>query len=132
MRRTARTISALLALTLPLSAAEAPMVRRGVPKRQGRVWVEYDQCAVPVRPGGRLVFRAQIGNLTVFPGATPELQCSLKLVAYTSSESEARSAFTDSELTVRRLGSDGAYLDFRNRYHDVPLRHVMKIGRAHV
>jgi DUF4097 and DUF4098 domain-containing protein YvlB len=118
------TISVICALSLPLAAAEAPLVRHGAPKRQGRVWVEYDQCAVPVRPGGRLVFRAQMGGVTVFPGATPQLQCSLKLVAYTSSESEARASFADSELNARRLGSDGAYIDFRNRYQDQPLRRV--------
>jgi DUF4097 and DUF4098 domain-containing protein YvlB len=124
VRRTAWTVLALLALSLPLVAAEAPLVRRGIPKRQGRVWVEYDQCAVPVRPGGRLIFRAQMGSVTVFPGATPQLQCSLKLVAYTSSESDARTSFAGSELGARRLGSDGAYIDFRNRYQDEPLRRV--------
>jgi len=65
-----------------------------------------------------------VGSVTVFPGATPQLQCSLKLVAYTSSESEARASFTNSELNAHRLGSDGAYIDFRNRDHAEPLRRV--------
>jgi len=113
VRRTARIILALFALSLPLAAAETPLVRHGTPKRQGRVWVQYDQCSVPVRPGGRLIFRTQMGSVIVFSGDTAQLQCSLKLVAYTASESEARASFSGSELSARRLGSDGAYVDFR-------------------
>ncbi len=117
-------ISLVLALSLPLAAAETPLVRRGTPKRQGHVWVDYDQCSVPVRPGGRLIFRTQMGSVTVFSGATAELQCFLKLVAYTPSESEARASFAGSELAARRLGSDGAYVDFRYPYQDQPSRRV--------
>jgi len=122
--RVAVNILIVWAVTLPLLAVETPLVRRGIPKHQGHVWVEYDQCSVPVRPGGRLIFRAQIGSVTVFPGATDQLQCSLKLVAYTPLEPEARAMFVGSELTARRLGSDGAYVDFRYPYQDQPLRRV--------
>jgi hypothetical protein len=124
LRKTGWTILAFLTVSLPLLAAEAPTVRRGIPRRQGRSWVEYDQCSVPVRPGGRLIFRAQIGSVTVFPGATTQLQCSVRLVAYTPSEPEARNSFVGSELSARRLGSDGVYLDFRYPYQDQSLRRV--------
>ena len=41
--------------------AEDSYVKRGVPQRQGRLWVEQAECSVPVKEGGRLVFRAAKG-----------------------------------------------------------------------
>jgi hypothetical protein len=105
----------VLLLSLPLAAAEGPAVRRGIPKRQGRFWVEFDQCFVPVRPGGRLVLHADLGSLTVLPGpAFQTLQCQVRLTSYTISEPEARASFDRAELSARRLGPDGAYIEFRH------------------
>jgi hypothetical protein len=85
-----------------------------MPKRQGRFWVEQDRCFLPVRPGGRLVVRAEMGSLTILPTSADQgLQCQLKLTSYANSEPEARGIFMHSELSARRLGGDGAYIEFR-------------------
>jgi hypothetical protein len=105
---------ALLA-SLPLAAAEGPVVRRGIPRRQGRLWLEQDQCFVPVKPGGRLVVRADMGSLTVLPTSKDEgLHCQVRFTSYANSEPEARASLLRSELSARRLGSDGAYIEFRH------------------
>ena len=114
----------LILASLPLAAAEGPAVRRGIPRRQGRFWIEQDQCILPVRPGGRLVVRADMGSVTVLPTVTDQmLQCQLRLTSYTNSEPEARATFVRSELSARRLGSDGAYIEFRYPA-DRPLSHI--------
>jgi hypothetical protein len=123
VRKTLAIIVVLLA-SLPLAAAEGPTVHRGTPRRQGRFWVEQDQCFVPVKPGGRLVVRADMGSLTVLPTAADQtMQCQLRLISFANSEPEARAAFVRSELSARRLGSDGAYVEFRFP-QDRPMRRL--------
>lgn len=109
----------LLASSLPLAAADAPYVRRGAPRREGRFWSELDACYVPVKPGGRLILRADLGTVTVVPGADPSrLQCEIKLLAFTPSDSEARSFFSRAVPTARRTAPDSAYLDLHLPSHD--------------
>jgi DUF4097 and DUF4098 domain-containing protein YvlB len=104
----------LLASSLPLAAAEGPYVRRGVPRREGRFWTEMDACYVPVKPGGRLTLRADRGTVTVVPAADSDrLQCEVKLLAFTPSDTEARPFFSHAVLTARRAPADGAYLELR-------------------
>jgi hypothetical protein len=116
-----RKILCLLLLSLasvpqPVRAQEGPNVRRGTPERRGRTWVERDECSVPVKSGGRLLLRADLGTVTVRTCAADEVQCQVRLTAYTPTESEARVNFQHTELTARRMGSGDAYLQLR--YND--------------
>jgi hypothetical protein len=104
---------ALLILNLPVWAGQSPSVQRGMPERQGHYWVEWDQCSVPVKPGGRLVLRTDMGSVAVRPGATDQVLCEAKLTAYMVAEAEARSYFLRSQLNARRLGNSDAFLEFR-------------------
>ena len=96
----------------PAPAQEGPNVRRGTPERRGRTWVEQDQCSLPVKSGGRLVLRADLGTVTVRTCVADEVQCQVRLTVYTPSEGEARVNFQHAELTARRVGGD-AYLQLR-------------------
>ena len=97
----------------PAPAQEGSNVRRGAPERRGRMWVEQGQCSLPVKSGGRLVLRADLGGVTVRTCAADEVQCQVRLIAYTPSEAEARVNFQHAELTARRVGSGDAYLQLR-------------------
>jgi len=112
----------LLAWSLPLPAGDAAWVRRGVALRQGRFWVEQDECSVPVKPGGRLTVRADLGAVVVVPGATDQVRCALRMTAYTPAEDEARARFARAELKARPSGGDGVFLEFRYGDQEHPFR----------
>lgn len=106
-----------------LRAQEGSNVRRGTPERHGRLWVEQDECSVPVKSGGRLVLRADLGTVTVRTCTADEVQCVVRLTAYTRAPSEARSSFQHTELTARRMGGD-AYLQLRYDETGQPMRRL--------
>ena len=106
----------LLGVPLVVRAQEGPNVRRGTPERHGRLWAEQEECSLPVKSGGRLVLRADLGSITVRTCTADEIQCVVRLTAYTPAESEARVNFQHTELTARRTGSGDAYLQLR--YND--------------
>jgi len=113
-RSPALIVVLLLASSLPLAAAEGPYVRRGTPRREGRFWTEMDACYVPVKPGGRLVLRADRGTVTVVPGTdSDKLECEVKLLAFTPSGTDARPFFSRAALIARRAPPDGAYLELK-------------------
>lgn len=125
MRSKGWIVVLLLVSALPLGAAERPYVRRETPQREGRFWSELDACFVPVKAGGRLTVRADLGTVTVVPGAGADrLQCAVKLIAYTPSESEAHAFFARSILVARRAAGGGAYLDLRVPDQDRPGRRL--------
>jgi DUF4097 and DUF4098 domain-containing protein YvlB len=98
--------------TLPVRAEDS-YVKRGTPQRQGRLWLEQAECSVPVKEGGRLVFRADLGSVDVRPGASDRLQCSVRLTTYAGNEAEARSSLSHYELIARRAENGGAYITGR-------------------
>jgi hypothetical protein len=113
LRRIAFTLL-LLAFALPMGASEGARVQRGTPQREGRFWTELDACFVPVKPGGRLILRADLGTVTVVPGpASDRLQCEVKLLAFTPSDADARSFFAHAVLTARRGAGDSADIELR-------------------
>jgi len=106
-------MAALIAGTILPVRAEDSYVKRGTPQHQGRLWSEEAECTVPVKEGGRLVFRADLGSVSVRPGASDRLQCSVHLTVYAASEAEARNTFSHYELIARRGDNGGAYLTGR-------------------
>ncbi len=112
LRRLAWVVVPLLltAGMLVPARAEESFVKRGTPQRQGRIWVEQAECSVPVKEGGRLVFRADAGSVSVRPGAPDRLRCTVRLTVYAGSETEAKSYLGRYELTARRAENGGAYL----------------------
>src|SRR6516162_8466891 len=103
-------MAALIAGVILPVRAEDSYVKRGTPQHQGRLWSEEAECTVPVKEGGRLVFRADLGSVSVRPGASDRLQCSVGLTVYAANEAQARSSLNHYELTARRAENGGAYV----------------------
>jgi DUF4097 and DUF4098 domain-containing protein YvlB len=110
MRLQVLWVTALVAGAILPTRADESYVKRGTPQHQGRLWAEDAECTVPVKEGGRLVFRADLGSVNVRPGAPDRLQCSVHLTVYAGSETEARNTLGHYELIARRAESGGAYL----------------------
>lgn len=98
---------------LTLRAADPADVKRGEPQRRANYWEERIDCSAPVREGGRLVVRADLGPVVVKAGANDRMECQVRLRAYTPNETEARRYFKSCELSVRPLEGGGAYLTGR-------------------
>jgi DUF4097 and DUF4098 domain-containing protein YvlB len=110
------------AAVLPLVAQEQPFVRRGQIESRGSVWAEEIECGAPARTGGRLVLRADMGQVTVSTGQESSLSCRVRLQAYGKSTRDQRRAETllrSFELTLRPL-SDGS-LSLRGRSPGTPM-----------
>lgn len=92
------------------AAASPPYVQRGTVTRQGRAWVEEITCGAPVREGGRLVLRTDLGSVAVKPGASDRMECRVRLEAFVSDEAEARRYLSGYELNVRLLEAGSVHL----------------------
>ena len=104
-------VAALVAGALLPARAEDSYVKRGTLQHQGRLWAEEAECTVPVKEGGRLVFRVDLGSVSVRPGVPDRLQCSVHLTVYAGSEAEARNTLSHYELIARRTENGGVYLN---------------------
>jgi hypothetical protein len=100
---------ALLALALgaPLRVFGQGYVRRGTMERQGKTWVERDECGSPVKDGARLILRADAGSVRVDTGTERQIKCEVVLNAFTKDESQARRLFAGFKLNIRPLQDGG-------------------------
>jgi DUF4097 and DUF4098 domain-containing protein YvlB len=112
-------------VSLPLQAVDQSYVKRGTPERHGRAWVERSEISAPVREGGRLILRADVGSVTIKPGTSDRLEGQVVLRAYTGSEAEARRIFGNCQLSVRALENGGVYVTARS---EGERRHHMSFG----
>jgi DUF4097 and DUF4098 domain-containing protein YvlB len=118
-------------LTLPLCLAcallgiisgawaqgELPPVKRGVPQRQGKAWVELADCGrFPVRPGAKLILRTEFGTVRAATAADNRFGCKVRISAYTADEAEAQRLLKRVELIVRR-GDNEVYVTTGTRRH---------------
>lgn len=115
MRFRILVLLAAASAALAARAAEEHYVKRGTPQRRGHAWVEELVCRVPVRPGGRLLLRADVGSVRIVPGAYDNVECVVHLTLYTGREAEASSVLSNYELVARRTDG-GAYLSGRLPY----------------
>ncbi len=116
---------------VPLRALEEPSVKRGMILRCARAWVQQLEYAVPVKDGGRLVLRADLGSVRVKPGPSGRLQCVVHLEVYAKSEAEASTYLNRYELIARRTEGGGAYLTGRfpsERHRSRPLSATFEIS----
>ena len=115
---------------LPLRALEEPSVKRGMILHYGRAWVQELEYGAPVKDGGRLVLRADLGSVRVKPGASGRLQCFVRLEVYSGNEAEARSYLSRCELVARRA-EGSTYLTGRfpaERHRSRPLSVTFEIS----
>jgi hypothetical protein len=96
---------------LPLQALDQAYVKRGTPERHGRAWVERAQFGGgPVKEGGRLILRTDVGNVVVRPGTSNQLQGVVVLRAYTGNEAEARRILSGYRLSAQVVEGGGLYI----------------------
>jgi len=109
----------LAACSLPLApplagqAAQQPTITRGEIERHGHTWVQQLDCSAPVREGGRLVVRVDVGSVEVTPGAADRLTCSVELRVWSKDEGTARRLFQEFQLDLRPLSGGGLSLQAR-------------------
>jgi len=101
----------MLGAGLLLAASDQAYIKPGSPQRQGRAWVKVTECRVPVREGGRMLLRADLGSVKVRSGAANQLSGRVRVSAYTADENEANRFFQQHELNVRRLEGGGAFFE---------------------
>lgn len=96
---------------LPLHALDQAYVKRGTPELHGRAWVERAQFGGSVREGGRLILRADQGNVVVRTGAGNQVEGVVILRAYTGNEAEAHRVLAGYQLSARVVEGGGLYID---------------------
>ncbi|MGH9449543.1 MAG: hypothetical protein ACRD11_03290 [Terriglobia bacterium] len=99
-----------LAASAALAVAQQPLIQRSAPKFQRGHWMEQIDCRVPVRPGGRLVLRAEPGSVDVRPGASALVGCVVHLSAYGPDPQTARACLERYQLKALQT-SHGAYIE---------------------
>ncbi|MFQ5695102.1 MAG: DUF4097 domain-containing protein, partial [Terriglobia bacterium] len=106
-----------LALTaLPLAAlAQQAQVQESEIRREGRVWVKRIDCGAPLRTGGRLSVRADIGSVVVRAGREGRIECQVRLRVYTREEEMARTVLGYYRVQVRPRGGN---VEVRGNWQD--------------
>ncbi len=96
------------------AAAQQGSVSRGAPERRGGAWVERAKLHATVKEGGRLVLRADSGNVVIQTGTRDEMDGVVILRAYTGNEEEARRLLAGCQLGVRTLENGGLYVTLQS------------------
>jgi hypothetical protein len=73
-------------------------------------WEQRLTCELPVRPGARLVVRADVGSVVVKPAAGDRMECEVRVRVEARNETAARNLLEAYELTVKPLEGGGAFL----------------------
>jgi len=109
-RRTYIPAIFVMLLALPVAALDVSSVKQGAMVRRGKGWQQVSEFESPVKPGARLLLRADSGSVSINPAPGEKVICSVTLRAYTSDEAEARRLFDRFELNARSEGTGGVYL----------------------
>lgn len=127
--------AALAAPCFLFAAPDAAYVKRGTPQREGRAWVERAECGSPASPGGKLLLRADLGSITVQPGANDRMTCQITLRAYPSADGEAALRLLHSyELGLQTLPAGGISLAGRfsnreSRHRSLSVAYEIRVPR---
>ena len=95
---------------LPAAALDVSSVKQDAPVKRGRGWEQRSEFTAPVKEGGRLLLRAASGSVSLRPGESDKVTCTVILHAYTPNAAEARSLFDKFQLTARSVEPGGVYL----------------------
>lgn len=107
-------IACSLLTAWPLRAGEQGYVVRGTPERRGGAWVERAKLHAPVKEGGRLVVRADSGNVVIQTGARNAMDGVVVLRVYTGNEEDARRLLARSQIGVRLIENGGVYVTLQS------------------
>ncbi|MCI0402097.1 MAG: hypothetical protein L0212_01055 [Acidobacteria bacterium] len=98
-------LAAWLAAATP-SAAQRIDVQEGTPAKKGNAWVRESTCSATAREGGRLMLRADLGSVTVTPGANDRVECRVRVEVYAPDEARAQQLLEGYEVGMR-IADDG-------------------------
>ena len=97
---------------LPWPAFSQSSVKQGVPVRHGNAsWTETYELNAPVREGGKLILRADMGSVEITPGSGNQLEGRVVVRAYTGSEEKARRLFDAYHLSAHSIEGGGVYVN---------------------
>lgn len=102
-------VAAAIAASAGLALAQKPVVERSAPQLIGGHLVEDIRCQIPVKRGGRLVLRANLGSVSVEPGVSGRVECLIHLSAYGRSAQDAKSCLNAYQVKAVQT-ADGAYI----------------------
>jgi len=117
MKRPIRTTilllaAAWLAAAAPL-AAQRLDIREGKAEKKGRAWVRESTCTAAAREGGRLTVRADLGSVTVTPGANDKVECRIRVEIVSPDEALAEQLKERHESWMRVNDDGSLYLTGR-------------------
>lgn len=93
-----------------LALAQEPSIQRSAPRFIGNGWVVQAQCLIPVKPGNRLVVRAEPGTVHVNVGPDGEVRCLIDLISYQHDAQKAASCLDHYKIRAVRQGG-GALIE---------------------
>lgn len=118
MKRRIGTTFFLLAAALMLSplsgAAQRADIQEGKAEKKGRAWVRESTCTAAAREGGRLTVRADMGSVTITPGANDRVECRIRVEVVSSDEALAEQLKNRHESWLR--ASDDGSLTLTGRF----------------
>jgi len=106
---------------LPWPVFGQSVVRQGLPVRHGNAWTETYEWSAPVREGGRLILRADMGAVEITPAPGNQLVGRVVLRAFTGSQERARRIFDTYHLSARSIEAGSVYVNGEfsgSRHHD--------------
>ena len=106
---------------LPWPALCQSIMRQGTPVRHGNAWTETYEWNAPVREGGKLILRADMGSVEITPGSGNQLEGHAVVRVYTGSEEKARRVFDAYHLSAHSIEGGGVYVSAEftgSRHHD--------------
>ena len=109
-RRLLQWAIAVCLTAAPWAAFGQSNVKQGAPVRRGNAWTETYEWNAPVREGGRLILRADVGSVEIMPGAGNQLEGRVVVRAYTGSEERARRVFDAYHLSAHSIEGGGVYV----------------------
>ncbi len=100
-------VAAPVAPTLSGQAAQRLDIQEGKAEKKGRAWVRESTCNATAREGGRLTVRADLGSVTVTPGANDRVKCRIRVEIVSSDEALAQQ-LKDKHESWMRVSDDGS------------------------
>ena len=106
---------------LPWPAFGQSIIKQGTPVRRGNAWTETYEWTAPVREGGKLIVRSDMGSVEITPGSGNQLEGHAVVRVFTGSEERARRVFDAYHLSAHSLEGGGVYVSAEfsgSRHHD--------------
>jgi hypothetical protein len=99
-----------LLAALPVAAVDVASVKQSAPVQSGNAWEQRSEFEASVKPGARLLLRADHGAISIHPEPSDKVRCIVTLRAYMSDEAEARHLLDRFRMTAGPIDMGGVYV----------------------